>query len=70
LKLAADPADPVTKTFREERERFRLRLHCEDCALWDEGAGCAHGFPTDEHRQPASDAVIAPVVFCKDFELA
>lgn len=54
--------------FRDERERFRLRLHCEDCALFDpERAACAHGFPTDEHRA-AADATA--IVFCKDFELA
>lgn len=62
---------PVDERFRTERERFRLRLHCEDCALFDEAReACAHGFPTAEHRRPQSDADDTPIVFCKDFEVA
>lgn len=60
---------PADARFREERERFGLRLHCEECALFDETrAACAHGFPTEEHRRPRGE--LARVVFCKDFELA
>lgn len=61
----------VDQRFRDERRRYALRLHCEDCALFDEAAGaCAHGFPTAEHRRPETAADDARVVFCKDFELA
>lgn len=65
------PVDPV---YREERARFALKLHCEDCALWDDARdACAHGYPTVEHRaapaDPQSDVADPPIVFCKDFEL-
>lgn len=61
----------VDQQYREERSRFGLRLHCEDCALFDEArAACAHGFPTDEHRRPQGESEDSRVVFCKDFELA
>jgi hypothetical protein len=53
-----------------EAARYGLRLHCEDCALFDEErAACAHGFPTGEHRRAEAERV-GRVVFCKDFELA
>lgn len=68
---------PVDAAYREERARFALKLHCEDCALWDDTRDeCAHGYPTVEHRAPerrareAGEPEQAPVVFCKDFELA
>lgn len=55
-------------TLRLESDRFRLRLHCEDCALFDpERDACAHGFPTHEHRAQRTEH---DVMFCKDFELA
>lgn len=65
MKLPVDPA------YRDERERFALKLHCEDCALWDDARdACAHGYPTVEHRAPrAAEEADARVVFCKDFEL-
>lgn len=53
----------------DESAQYALRMHCEDCALWDdERDRCAHGYPTNEHRRPTSPSL--PVVFCKDFELA
>ncbi|MFN7699917.1 MAG: hypothetical protein ACK6CU_14585 [Deltaproteobacteria bacterium] len=56
--------------FRAERATHRLRMHCEDCALFDSDCPpptrCAHGYPTEPHRAP--DADDAPVAFCKDFE--
>ena len=62
---------PVDRAYREERERFALKLHCEDCALWDDARdACAHGYPTGEHRTPRDPESDARVVFCKDFELA
>ncbi len=64
MKLTADAR------FLGERARFSLRLHCEDCALFDvERAKCAHGYPTAEHRQP-TEGLESSVVFCKDFEMA
>ena len=62
---------PVDRGYREERARFALKLHCEDCALWDDARdACAHGYPTVEHRTPRDAASDVGVVFCKDFELA
>lgn len=61
----------VDRRFVEERERHALRMHCEDCALFDDRAErCAHGFPTDEHRAPRPGRELVAIVFCKDFELA
>lgn len=60
---------PVDEQYRRERERFRLRLHCEDCALYhEEQDRCAHGYPTTDHRRPRDAEVERKVVFCKDFE--
>lgn len=60
---------PPDALFRREREAFDLRMHCEDCALFDERhAACAHGYPTEAHRRSPSDD--APITFCKDFEAA
>jgi hypothetical protein len=58
---------PRDERFDDEADRFALRRHCEDCALFDEQKGCAHGFPTVEHRRRATEML---VVFCKDFECA
>ena len=56
--------------FREQRERYRLRFTCEDCALFDDvKETCAHGYPTREHRDAHYQDEAAPVVFCKHFEL-
>jgi hypothetical protein len=61
---------PVDQRFRQERERYALRLHCEDCALFDAARdACAHGYPTREHRRPQNESEDTGVVFCKDFEL-
>ena len=62
MKLAQD------ERFRAERQSFRLRFTCEDCALFDARTEkCAHSFPTEEHRRGATHGL---VVFCKEFELA
>ncbi|MBC7171227.1 MAG: hypothetical protein H5U40_02310 [Polyangiaceae bacterium] len=52
----------------EERERFQLKLCCEDCVLFDprEGGSCVHGYPTWRHRA-ASMVEGAEVYFCKEF---
>lgn len=61
---------PVDPQFREERARYALRLHCEDCALFDPAhQTCVHGYPTDDHRRPTGDDDDMGVVFCKDFEV-
>ncbi len=54
-----------------ERERFRLKLCCEDCAFFDprgEGA-CVHGYPSERHREGAL-VEGEPMYFCKEFSLA
>lgn len=65
---------PVDARFRAEREAHGLRMHCEDCALFDrdvpEPRGCAHGYPTEPHRRPASLEAQTAIHFCKDFEAA
>lgn len=55
--------------FRAQRERYRLKWNCEDCALFDRRVGCAHGFPTERHRKSRYDDPTADLLFCKDFEL-
>jgi hypothetical protein len=60
---------PVDVNYVEQRARFRLALHCEDCVLWNEERDtCAHGYPTRDHREAAEAR--GELVFCKDFELA
>lgn len=62
---------PVDDQYREERRIHRLKLHCEDCALFDDRTErCAHGYPTDAHRTPQCEADDQWVMFCKDFEVA
>jgi hypothetical protein len=57
---------PKDARFLEEEARFSLRMHCEDCVLYDEPRNrCAHGYPTEQHRRDPARALI---VFCKDFE--
>ena len=64
MRIAQDAA------FRRERERFTLRFTCEHCSLYDpEAAGCAHGYPTVEHRDARYASPNAVLVFCKEFEL-
>ena len=61
---------PQHPDFAAQRARFVLRFTCEDCALFDpELQRCAHGFPTDEHRDAHYASREAPLVFCKDFEM-
>jgi hypothetical protein len=60
------PRDP---SLTAEAARYALRMHCEDCALFDDRrASCAHGFPTEEHRRTMAERS-GELVFCKDFEL-
>lgn len=62
---------PVDDRYRKERAAHHLKLHCEDCALFDDvRERCAHGYPTDAHRTPQSEEADQWVVFCKDFEIA
>lgn len=57
--------------FRVERARFALRFECEHCAMFDpREAGCAHGYPTTEHREARYDDPDALLVFCKEWEAA
>jgi hypothetical protein len=62
---------PQDARFRHERARFALRFGCEDCAMFELGrGGCAHGYPTGEHREARYDDPEAPLVFCKEWECA
>ena len=61
---------PQDETFRREREQFRFRWNCEDCALWDGEARCVHGFPTHRHRRSRYDDPDAAILICKEFDLA
>jgi hypothetical protein len=62
---------PRYAAFAADCERHALRFTCEDCALYDpERDLCVHGFPTTEHRLGYYEDPGAPIVFCKDFELA
>lgn len=58
-------------TLSAERERYRLKLCCEDCAFFDaRGEGsCVHGYPSDRHRESAMRAGES-IFFCKEFSLA
>lgn len=61
---------PQDALFREEAERFRLRWHCEDCALFDpEGERCSHGYPSERHRAARYEDPDAELLFCKEFTL-
>lgn len=56
--------------FRSERARYVLRFCCETCSGFDpERAGCAYGFPVDEHRAERYRDPEAEIVFCKDYDL-
>ena len=62
---------PQDERFRRERARYALRFCCESCASFDAPReGCAHGYPTDEHRHARYERPEVALVFCKDFELA
>lgn len=46
-----------------------MRFTCEACALFDDERGrCAHGFPTEEHREERYRDPDADVMFCKEWE--
>ncbi|MCX7809135.1 MAG: hypothetical protein N2515_11070 [Deltaproteobacteria bacterium] len=61
----------VDRLFREEARRYHLRMHCEECALFDDERGlCAHGYPTEPHRKVPSLEEINEIRFCKHFEAA
>ena len=61
---------PQPAGFAEQRERLALRFTCEHCALFDpEHERCAHGYPTEEHRDAYYARPGVLLVFCKDFEL-
>ena len=59
---------PRDAVFESEAQRYALRFRCEDCGLFDALRGCAHGYPTDRHRESTADP--RWLVFCKDFEAA
>lgn len=57
--------------FRREREKYRLRFNCEDCALFDPRTErCAHGYPVHKHRAARYEDPDANLLFCKEFDLA
>ncbi|MBX3251100.1 MAG: hypothetical protein KF901_28245 [Myxococcales bacterium] len=56
--------------FREQAERFALRLYCEECLHFDpDTERCEHGFPVARHRAATADAPDAPLLFCKEHEI-
>jgi len=62
---------PLGPEFAEERERYRFRFCCEDCAHLTREGDCAHGWPQQDHRLATyQDATRRVLVFCKEFELA
>lgn len=62
---------PQDARFRLQRAEHALRFTCDDCALFDpERERCVHGYPTAEHRRARYEASDAPVVFCKEWDLA
>jgi hypothetical protein len=59
----------VDAVLRSEAARFRLRFTCGDCAHFvPEKRLCAHGYPTEAHRDVPLERVEA-LEFCKEFEL-
>ncbi len=60
---------PIDALFRAQRDLHALRMFCEDCALFEDRDGsCAHGYPSEAHRRPASPELEETVTFCKDFD--
>lgn len=60
---------PRDAQFEDEAQRFHLKMFCEECSLFDENQGCAHGYPTAAHRKPTPEFPNrGPVHFCKDFD--
>lgn len=63
---------PQDDRFRTQQSLLVLRFTCDHCAMFDpERQRCVHGYPTDEHRLARYEADReAPVVFCKEWDLA
>lgn len=65
---------PWTPQFDVERQVYRLRFTCDDCAHFDAASGaCRHEWPNEPHRseRPLVEGALASgaVDFCKEFEL-
>ncbi len=61
---------PWTAEFEVEREAYRLRFSCEDCAYFDAASGrCRHEWPNDAHRREQAAVDGRMLDFCKEFEL-
>ncbi len=56
--------------FFGQYEQYHLRMHCEDCSLFDGESECTEGYPSEHHRRTAVYDASMPLVFCKHFELA
>lgn len=63
---------PASPRFEEERRRFAFEFTCEACAHFSPATeACAHGFPTDDHREARYDgSADTPIIFCKEWDLA
>lgn len=62
---------PMSETFRQQEQEFRLAFTCEACANFcPVRETCAVVYPTVEHRRSHVDQVPdgEPVRFCKMFE--
>ncbi len=59
---------PINAQFHAEVAKHKVALYCEECVLFDEALGCAHGYPTEPHRRPRAHEEREWVFFCKDFE--
>lgn len=61
----------MTRALREEIDRFRLVLCCEDCRHFIDGdAACDLLYDPTPHRRARLDTLVdgEPLVFCKMFE--
>ena len=69
-------------SFEVERKRYDFRFCCEDCGHFDAlREVCRHDWPNQAHRRAATDSLrdpgrgpvqaqdLAPLIFCKEFEL-
>lgn len=60
----------ITPLFLNQKEAYRFRYQCEDCALFCEKSGlCIHGYPNKAHLK--AEKIEAPgeqITFCKHFE--
>lgn len=60
---------PQDARFRAEREQYALRFCCETCCGFEpDGADCAYGYPTEEHRRARYDDPDVLLIFCKDYD--